>query len=123
MVNLWFAALNVPPTDLRTENRCGQAILRLRIGLSMGMGMGMGGRAGKKAQRTKRQTMRAKRKYQRGDVAGGDMMAAKAFKSAKGAKKAGRKAAGSGIRVGRKLRTAGTAAASGNYAGAGMAFV
>ena len=83
----------------------------------------MGGRAGKKANRLKRQAMRAKRKYQKGDVAGGDAMAAKAKKTAIGAKKAGRKAGGAGVRVGRKLGQAGMAARTGNFAAAGAAFI
>ena len=83
----------------------------------------MGGRAGKKTNRLKRQAMRAKRKYQKGDVAGGDAMAAKAKKTAVGVKKAGRKAAGSGIRVGRTLGKAGMAARTGNFAAAGAAFI
>lgn len=83
----------------------------------------MAGRAGKKANRLKRQAMRAKRKYGKGDVAGGDAMAMKAKKTAIGVKKATRKGVGSGIRVGRVLQTAGKAAATGNYAAAGAAFV
>tara|TARA_R100001198_G_C5237633_1_gene215295 strand:- start:659 stop:970 length:312 start_codon:yes stop_codon:yes gene_type:complete len=84
-------------------------------------GIDMAGRAEKKRRRAGRQAMRAKRKYQKGDVAGGDRMAGKAKKSVKGTYRAGRKAAGSTVRIGRPLQAAGTAALSGNYAGAGLA--
>ena len=81
----------------------------------------MVGRAEKKRRRAGRQAMRAKRKYQKGDVAGGDRMAGKAKKSVKGSYRAGRKAAGSGVRVGRVAKDAGMALSQGNFAGAGIA--
>tara|TARA_R110002153_G_scaffold148698_2_gene300086 strand:- start:3879 stop:4178 length:300 start_codon:yes stop_codon:yes gene_type:complete len=86
-------------------------------------GLDMGGRATKKGKRAQRQVMRAKRKFKKGDVAGGDKMLGKAKKSALGAKRAGRKGAGSGVRVGRTVLKAGRAAAAGDYAGAAGSFV
>jgi len=84
-------------------------------------GIDMAGRAEKKRRRAGRQVMRAKRKYKKGDVAGGDRMAGKAKKSVKSGYRAGRKAAGSGVRVGRVARNAGIAISQGNFAGAGLA--
>ncbi len=83
----------------------------------------MAGRAEKKRRRAGKQLQRAKRKFKKGDVAGGDKMLGKAKKSGVGMKRAGRKAGGAGFRVGRTLGKAGKAAATGNYAAAGAAFV
>lgn len=86
-------------------------------------GIDMSGRAEKKRRRAGKQLQRAKRKFKKGDVAGGDKMLGKAKKSGVGMKRAGRKAIGSGMRVGDQARRAGTAVATGNYAGAAGAFV
>ena len=86
-------------------------------------GIDMTGRAEKKRRRAGKQLQRAKRKFRKGDVAGGDRMLGKAKKSGIGMKRAGRKAIGSGMRVTDQARRAGMAISTGNYAGAGAAFV